>query len=97
MDSELYRSPKKTKINNDKVSEFQFSITKDEFNQVISNSVKDKHDKPVRYLVGDFMSVFNENVSLVENRHIELQKRNNTLYEETCRTSTCFLRINAGN
>ena len=72
---------------------YKFKINYSELKSMIDQSVLDPH-RPYRHLTGHFMKLFENNVSLIEKTQVAIQKRNNIVHDETCRTNTVYLRIN---
>lgn len=81
--------------NREAFRQFKFTIPYTELEKIVQNSVPDKNpNKPFRYLTGTFMRVFESQLFGLENFKVGIQKRNNILYVDPCRTSTVYLRIN---
>ncbi len=80
----------------DDVSEtFHFQIAMSDLNVMVANSIQDKTgNKPFRYLTGNFMRVFEDQMSKLEGYKVGIQKRNNILYVDRSRSSTAYIRVN---
>lgn len=81
---------------NDDVSQtFHFQISLSELNTMVANSIQDKSgNKPFRYLTGNFMRIFENQMSKLEGYKVGIQKRNNILYVDRSRSSTAYIRVN---
>jgi len=81
---------------NDDVSQiFHFQIAMSDLNTMVANSIQDKSgNKPFRYLTGNFMRIFEDQMSKLEGFKVGIQKRNNILYVDRSRSSTAYIRVN---
>lgn len=80
-------------LQSDTPTETKFHITQEDLCQLTANSYQDVN-KPFRYLTGNFMRIFEQQMDLVEGFRTGIQKRNNILYVDPSRSSTVYLRVN---
>ena len=75
--------------------QYRFKIPIDDFYVMLEDAVvEEKSSKQYRYLTGDFMRIFERHLEQFEKCKVQIQKRNNIVYDVPSRTSTVYIRIN---
>jgi hypothetical protein len=75
--------------------QYRFKIPITDFYLMLEDAViEEKSSKQYRYLTGDFMRIFERHLEQFEKCKVQIQKRNNIVYDVPSRTSTVYIRIN---